>query len=481
MVDKTVLSKKYFHLLIFLILLIGGWLRLYRYTSFPVGGETRDEYAWTMLGASLLQTARPISWSYFESYTPFRELTFGANTYPIVTPALDHPPIFSLLPGLAHTVAGSSWDTFGSLKVIRLPLIFLAIFNLLLLHFLLLKLTQDKMKHFLGLLFYATVPMWVFGSRLVVAENLMTTWFLLSSIFIIEPIRREDTFWMKIKVFIQKFSKKIHQNTQQNYLLIIFVCAVAIMTKISGVALPFAVLIYGILTKKKMLIYTGVIGGILGVGLFILYGVVNDLTLFWSVLTEQSGRDIGLATLQNRFFLHPTVVSRILVDGWLIAGLVSVFAVSHNKFPELLFSKVVVVAQLLFILTSVGEQTFHGWYVYGLFPFFAIFLSWWIVDILHKKDFLQFWLIWIFLLPIFRLLQTHVPIDFHPLIIRVMVGVGGVPLLLHFLFSKTKLAEQSILVLVFSLLIGNVIAIHTFDAQQYWEDDEYFLPKMVVK
>jgi len=55
-------------LLFTLILLAAFFLRVWQYYDFPIGGETADESAWTLLGASLIQERVPTSWSYFLPY-----------------------------------------------------------------------------------------------------------------------------------------------------------------------------------------------------------------------------------------------------------------------------------------------------------------------------------------------------------------------------------------------------------------------------
>lgn len=55
------LNKKFF--MFSAIILRAFFLRFYNYTSFPIGGETADESAWTYLGSSLIQEGQPTSWS----------------------------------------------------------------------------------------------------------------------------------------------------------------------------------------------------------------------------------------------------------------------------------------------------------------------------------------------------------------------------------------------------------------------------------
>ena len=97
-------------ILLVLILATAFFLRVWRYYDFPVGGETADESAWTLLGASLIQERVPASWSYFLPYENYHYVE-GLFDAPIVRPALDHPPLFSLVPGTAHSLK-SFWLLF---------------------------------------------------------------------------------------------------------------------------------------------------------------------------------------------------------------------------------------------------------------------------------------------------------------------------------------------------------------------------------
>src|SRR5690606_21782166 len=96
------------------LVILGVLLRGHHFARFPVFGETRDEIAWTMQGASIWQTGTPQSWSYFDAYQNTREVFLGTVSYRLVNPTVDHPPLFGLIPGLASTLQGSSWDVLPS-------------------------------------------------------------------------------------------------------------------------------------------------------------------------------------------------------------------------------------------------------------------------------------------------------------------------------------------------------------------------------
>lgn len=124
-------EKKIELFLLSLILLLAFGARLIHYDQFPVYGETQDEVAWTWLGSSLLKEGVPSAWSKFSAYEGFeykRIVGFGS----LVRPFLDHPPLFSLIPGFVH-LATSEWSQIPSVRVIRFPMIFLGTLNVFLL------------------------------------------------------------------------------------------------------------------------------------------------------------------------------------------------------------------------------------------------------------------------------------------------------------------------------------------------------------
>lgn len=260
-----------------LIIFLGVFLRFYHYELFPIAGETADEYAWSHLGTSLIQTGVPTSWSFFSAYEQ-NQVEGSPYQAPFVSPVFDHPPLFGLIPGLFQSLAEISWQEQPSIKVIRLPLIILGTINLILFAFISTRFFKRKRWQLFSLALFATLPMVVFSSRMVMAENLLQTLLLLS-----------------LLVITQK-------NLKFKSILILVISCLAILTKISGLIIPISIFIYFLFQKKyRQLIYP-TIGAFLGLLFFAIYGFLYDWQLFLAVQTTQSQLQIGLATLHNRFF-----------------------------------------------------------------------------------------------------------------------------------------------------------------------------------
>lgn len=442
---------------------LAGWvvaallLRSWHYANFPVGGETADEYAWTLLGASLIQEKAPASWSYFPAYENYHYVE-GVYDAPIVKPVFDHPPLFSLLPGIAQSLK-ADWLTPPSLKVIRLPLVILGALNVGIFWLVAQKIFSKKWA-VLGTGLFLTIPSLVFGSRLVVAENLLVTWILLALLIVFQPTA----------------GNRQHRWTMP---LLILINLAAVLTKIAGFILPVSLIAYGLLSHRTKLAKAAAIGAVLGAGLFAFYGAIYNWQLFLAVLTDQSTRRLGLATLQNRLFLNPALVRHIFFDGWKVLGLFSGFWLisQTEKFKKMLLVPLLMVVTLLFIALTVGENTFHGWYDFILWPSLIISLTALLQQLWQTKNGLLFALVWLLLLPNLRLFFIVSGNDqaLNNWLIRGLVVLGFLPLAEE-IFHRQKLINKTIGLLLIVLLLVNIANIFLIDQQTYWLQAAFFEP-----
>lgn len=446
---KNIFSNDILILLIIVSFAFG--LRINKYWEFPVGGETQDESAWAFLGASLLQAGQPTSWSHFSPYQP-NYIYQKQENFTLVRPVLDHPPLFSFLPGLAHTLK-NDWQVFPSIKLTRLPMIFLGAINVLLLTLVVRRFFSNKLTWIMAGMIYAVGPSFVFSSRLVVAENLLVTWSLLA-------------------LLILSISKLKHKSW---FLVLIGVAAV--LTKISGLVIPSSIFLYGLANKDKKIALAGGLGATLGTVLFAAYGAYFNWSLFVEILSSQAGRDLGLATLHNRLFLHPAIVEKFFFDGWLFLGLFGSILFFIKKNDRLSAITIFLLVNLFFIALTSGEQTFHGWYDYVLQPFFVIAIAALGEEIFLKKSWLLFAFSWLLILPIFRLVALGG--EFYHLLpswaIRLVTLIGFVPygLTMFGLIAEKKVSQFAHLLLLF-VMIASIFATLTFGQTIYWEGHQFF-------
>src|SRR5260370_13500642 len=88
------------------IILLGFLLRSNNLYTWPRLGATFDEYAWTWLGISLIQNHLPTSWSPHLVYSNAKDITYQKTHFRLVTPYLEHPPLFGLVAGSYALVSG---------------------------------------------------------------------------------------------------------------------------------------------------------------------------------------------------------------------------------------------------------------------------------------------------------------------------------------------------------------------------------------
>jgi hypothetical protein len=438
-------------IIIFSLLVTSGFLiRVYNYYHFPVFGETADEWAWTMLGASLIQEQTPASWSYFTDYEDKYIYRTDIYNAPIVRPVFDHPPLFSLLPGIAHSLK-AHWLDLPSAKLVRFPMIIIGSVNVGLFWLVADKFFNKKKFSLLATVLFITIPTLVFGSRLVVVENLLVTWTILA----FYAVLNSDKKWSMKLVFILSL--------------------VSILTKVSGLVIPASILGYAFLEKNWKLFKTSLLGLLLGIGLFFVYGAIYDLQLFLKLLSSQSTRDLSFVTLQNRLFIHPVVIRHLLFDGWKILGVfVSIFMLS-NKDKKYLFLNITFLMNLVFILFSVGGTTYHGWYDYLLWPVLIINIVELIKLILEKNSWLLAGMQWLLLLPLFNLafFKLNLLNSLSVWSMRTIFSIGFLPAVFESLNLK-KLSKFTYFLILVLLIVTNLFVALTMDATTYWNQAAFF-------
>ncbi|MCD8506894.1 hypothetical protein LRY58_01140 [Candidatus Woesebacteria bacterium] len=453
------------------VMVLGIALRAYAYWEFPIAGETTDEVAWTMLGSSVLQTGFPQSWSYFSAYTDVRDMYVGDVYYRVVAPVVDHPPLFALIPGGIQTIVGRAWDTLPSIKLIRFPMILLGGANIILFAWWLQRVWGKSIRTFVAVVLFNTVPIFVFLSRLVVSENLLLTFFLLTLV----GLSAWKQSWGKVLVFLSLFLMPL--------------------TKLAGIALAIGVLVGSIQMVKKRELFLMAAAFVAGLGSMVAYMVWWDPQLFWQVQFGQATRDVGFLTLYVTQFGTPTLVQHFVTDYWTWLGYFVVFATLLFGGRETLpkekkwhhFLHMVFFANLSFLLLSIGEQTVHGWYRIIFFPLFAFYwgdwAEWWWKTIRWKALSLL-WLLLIFL-PRNALRGVVNNVQFwetQSLWARIWVALAGVPILAELSSHSKKLARQwpwqriwqaCFVVVLLVVIFSNMVRVVTIRSDIYWEDDLY--------
>jgi len=432
-----------------LLFLLAFGLRLHNYWIIPLSDETADEIAWTWLGSSLLKDHVPSSWSYYGEYQPDHIFQEGPLDAPIVRPAVDHPPLFSLLPGSIHALTSENWAVIPSRKIIRLPMVFLGTLNVILLYFVAKKVLKEWWSVVVTAV-YGTAPLFVFASRLVVAENLIVTWSLLV-----------------VLVLAQVLESKKSSTARRWEVALIVLSVAAAMSKISGFVVPLSLIIFAVAVKDKRLIKVGCGAIVAAIGVLIGYMSLFNLPLFLAIQQAQSGRELGLITLYQRFFVHPVVAELVYFDGWLVLGFISLVTAlaDFSQQQAAKVSKVwhfivlVLVLNLGFMLVTAGQYSYHGWYSYALFPFFALTITQLFKKAWEGASYL-FGLVWILWLPTLALALSYASVlpGLSNLTLRASYGVGFLPVLFGYA-QQEKYRRLAMVILLCCIFIFNCVVV----------------------
>jgi len=353
------------------ILLIGLILRFHNYDIYPQRGATSDEYTYSFLGVSLLTLGAPISWSYFSPYPVKFDLTIDNLYFPMKFPYFDHPPLNGLVVGSWAILNGENSFEEITLKTIRLVPIFLSLISSVFV-FLIGKRLYNYETGLIGLLIYSTVTIFVIQSRVVLAENLLTP-FVLLSLYL----------WLTWK----------NNMSDKRTLGLGIIAGLSILTKELGIFVYFYLLYFFILYRIPIRFRVSLtLTVFLFIMSYIIYGAYYDWNSFVSILTVQSSREVGPQTLRLLFFT-PVLINKVYFDGWYYFGFLAFFySLLHiKKNIELVIPAVIYFLLLVFSIIREGEM---GWYMIPLFPFMAILTGRIIVEGLAQKN----WMIMLLLL-----------------------------------------------------------------------------------
>jgi len=344
--------KKYTVLiLLIVILIIGTSLRLHDLNRWPREGATFDEFAWTYLGMSLLNTGIPTSWSPHKAYTNRTQYINpnGASFY-LVTPYLEHPPLFGLLAGgYARLTGAKTFDdvTIARIRPFALILGVLAILSV----YLLASTVLGKKVGLLSSFIYAVTPSIVAGSRMVQNENFFIPFFLFSLYFAYQYLKKKKTWLLYVSALIG--------------------CLLP-LAKVPWIAAPIALVALYLYTKKYKEAGIVCILTLLSIGLFFGYGYYFDKDTFLALWRVQLNRyDLTFNSIFT-LFTDPLVTDRLFVDGWIYIGFfcMAIFAsLDIKKTYPILFG---FLAYLLIFATAIPSESGHGWYRYPFYPFLSI-------------------------------------------------------------------------------------------------------------
>ena len=347
------MKKHIYAIILIAILVLGLTLRAHQYATWPREGATFDEYAWTWLGMSLWTTGVPTSWSPHQAYTNRQSyINPKGGAFTLVTPYLEHPPLFGIVAGGFALLAGER--SFDDLEIRTIRLLALALGTLSI--FAVYLVAREVYGIDIGLLsgfLYAIIPSVAIGSRLVQNENFFIPFFLLSLYFLLRYLKTKSRryFWLATGI-----------------------ASILPLAKVPWIAASLAVSLILLFKRRVKDAASVVLCTAVCFFAFLLYGYVLDAQLFGTLWQMQLARyDMNFDSIYALFRV-PYLTDRLYLDGWIYAGWAALVLASRNikKHYVVLFG---LLAYFFIYVLAIPNEPGHGWYRYPFYPFLTISLA----------------------------------------------------------------------------------------------------------
>jgi 4-amino-4-deoxy-L-arabinose transferase-like glycosyltransferase len=284
-------------------------LRLNGYPDTPSATANADEWAWAWGGLTLLTRGVPTGWSYLHAYTGYDVIHLHGTGYPLVTPWLDHPPLFAVLVGAFQLLFGEHTLAASTTAAIRLPAVLLGAVSV--------GLTQLVGRRVVGpgaaltgAALLAVAPAPVLLSREVESEALLAPLLLLAILLV-------HRIWTG-------------EGRTGTIVALGAVAAAASLTKVPGVAVGGAAALALLAGRRWQGAAAAAAGAVAGLGIYALYGAHYDWSVLLAVINAQSGRRSGIMAAYE-FIAAPAGINSRLRDGWWLLGWLAVAALASRR------------------------------------------------------------------------------------------------------------------------------------------------------
>lgn len=327
------------------IFLVGVGLRAWHLGSFPAPNATADEYAWTWSGMTLVGQGRPRAWSWLPGYptTPLTE--WRGHQYRIVSPWLDHPPLYPIYVGAFMRAAGVRDPFAVELGTARLStlLLYAAAFWLF---WLVARRVADAPTALLALALWAVAPPAVWNGRLVMAEQLVLP---------------EALFGL--------WALFAYVDTRRRGWLVAVGVAAALLPLTKAAALGFVLTLFtvAVVRRERALVAAVCAGAAVGLALWAGYGAHYGWALFRAILDAQARRFRNFGGFDALVF-NPRVVTKPFMYLPFLLGFYALIAdLRDGRHVELGWLAVTYAAAIAFFL----PWNDNGWYLIPLYPALA--------------------------------------------------------------------------------------------------------------
>lgn len=462
--------KKISKIIIFIVIVFFAFiLRKKNYYDIPIPGQSVDEYSYSWVGMSLIETGTPVGISGLSGYKNQYDRYINVNRFmqflpsdplAINYPWVDHPPLLGLITGGYAYLQGARVFEDTVAVIIRKPIILISTVSVALV-FIFCWLNFGFLTGALSGLIYGTTPLIVLSSRMIQAENAIIPCFLLAMIFLSLFIKRKQDIWL---------------------ILAAIVSGIATLFKLTGFVC-YIFVFFGLLAHYQKINknFLKDFGFFLAISLpitflFVIYGAVYDLEVFKNILFSNTNRFYGigpnllLELIRNqRLTQHKFLPEVWIISGWLI------FFTWIVKKPKNIADKLLILATLSYLIIYVlfGSQP-YGWYTFPFWPVLIMILSRFLILAIEKsKNIIPVFIVSIMVLGanIARLLGIF---EFQPFSTWWRIGISGILIILissNLLKIKNNIIVKLIFILLWSALIyTNIKYLNNIDIAYWWDN-----------
>ena len=197
---------KFIKICLFLgILILALVVRKKNYAEIPIPGQSVDEYSYSWVGLSLIESGMPVGISGIEGYKNslpryvnvdrFFQTVSTGDPLTINYPWMDHPPLLGLITGGYAYLSGARVFEDTTSYIIRKPIIIISTISVALLA-IFCWINFGYLTGVIGGLLYATTPLVVLSGRMIQAENAIIPCLLACMICISLYIKKKNDYWL---------------------------------------------------------------------------------------------------------------------------------------------------------------------------------------------------------------------------------------------------------------------------------------------
>jgi 4-amino-4-deoxy-L-arabinose transferase-like glycosyltransferase len=462
--------KKIFLIIsIILVVLLAFSLRKKLYAQIPIPGQSTDEYSYSWVGLSLIQTGMPVGISGFPGYQNIERKYMNVDHYMEVIPSdpleinypwMDHPPLLGLITGGYAYLSGARNFSETTSLLIRRPIIIIGTLSVLL-AMIFCWINFGYLTGLIAGLIYATAPLVVLSSRMIQAENAIIPCILGCMISLSLFLKNKGDKWLFITGLIAGVATLFKLTGFTTYLLVAFVLLYR----------------HKKINKKFMKDFGFFLAVSLPISfLFVVYGLAYGWENFKTILFSNYNRFYGigpnllLELIRNqRLTQHKFLPEVWVISGWLV------FIGSLIKRPKEIGDKLLMAAMMAYLIIYIffGSQP-YGWYTFPFWPLLIMILArFFAKNIESGKKIIPVFLLSILILGanIDRLMNVF---EFQKFASWWRFGVSGLILLavvLAILKINSKLIQRIIFVILFGLMIyTNLKYLNMIDINFWWNN-----------